>query len=167
MTWNSIKRLRWPQHSWLTYRGLASTQNTTYVKGHDTCATETLSQAHPAGPPANPAGASRRNHHIRPRHPARPRRPARLGRPRARLVLLVVTMDTSILFFAAPHLAADLRPSATELLWTTSMACPRGSPHRPMGSLADSLGRRRVLLGADAVRRGLARCGVPRSPPPP
>ena len=33
------------------------------------------------------------------------------------LALLIVSMDVSVLFFAVPHIAEELAPSATQMLW--------------------------------------------------
>lgn len=114
-----------------------------------TRATENPSQPtpadHPPTPPA-PVAATTTSGPATPPAPADRR--AWAGLAVLCLVLLVVTMDTSILFFAAPHLAADLRPSATELLWIFDIyGFVLAGLLITMGSLADSLGRRRVLLG--------------------
>jgi DHA2 family multidrug resistance protein-like MFS transporter len=63
------------------------------------------------------------------------------------LPLLMVSMDVSILFFAVPHIAADLHPTGTELLWIfDGYGFVLAGLLLTMGSLADRIGRRRLLL---------------------
>lgn len=114
-----------------------------------TRATENPSQPTPADHPPTPPAPVAATTTCGPATPPAPAdRRAWAGLAVLCLVLLVVTMDTSILFFAAPHLAADLRPSATELLWIFDIyGFVLAGLLITMGSLADSLGRRRVLLG--------------------
>nr|WP_042178245.1 MFS transporter [Kibdelosporangium sp. MJ126-NF4]CEL13069.1 major facilitator superfamily MFS_1 [Kibdelosporangium sp. MJ126-NF4]CTQ98756.1 major facilitator superfamily MFS_1 [Kibdelosporangium sp. MJ126-NF4] len=63
------------------------------------------------------------------------------------LPLLVLALNISVLFLAAPQLGADLRPSSTGLLWIMDiygfmiagfLVC--------MGTLGDRVGRRRLLV---------------------
>jgi DHA2 family multidrug resistance protein-like MFS transporter len=63
------------------------------------------------------------------------------------LVCTLVSMDISVLFFAAPFLAADLEPSGSQLLWIMdSYAYLLAGLLITMGALGDRYGRRRVLL---------------------
>ncbi|MDA8371443.1 MAG: MFS transporter [Nocardiopsaceae bacterium] len=66
------------------------------------------------------------------------------------LPLLVLALDVSVLFLAAPHLGADLRPSSTELLWIMDVyGFLIAGFLVTMGTLGDRIGRRRLLvLGA-------------------
>lgn len=63
------------------------------------------------------------------------------------LPLLIVSMDVSVLFFAVPHIAATLQPSATQLLWMFDIyGFVLAGLLLTMGSVADRIGRRRLLL---------------------
>ena len=63
------------------------------------------------------------------------------------LPLLIVSMDVSVLFFAVPHIAEALSPSATQLLWIFDVyGFVLAGLLLTMGGLADRIGRRRVLL---------------------
>src|SRR6476646_6939054 len=63
------------------------------------------------------------------------------------LPLLIVSMDVSVLFFAVPHIAAALSPSATQLLWMFDVyGFVLAGLLLTMGGLADRIGRRRLLL---------------------
>lgn len=63
------------------------------------------------------------------------------------LPALLVSMDISILFIAGPAISRDLAPSATQWLWMMdSYSLVVASLLVPMGSLADRIGRRRLLL---------------------
>jgi DHA2 family multidrug resistance protein-like MFS transporter len=68
------------------------------------------------------------------------------------LPLLIVSMDVSVLFFAVPHIAASLAPSSTQLLWIFDVyGFVLAGLLLTMGSVADRIGRRRLLLlGATA-----------------
>ncbi len=68
------------------------------------------------------------------------------------LPLLVVSLDVSVLYLAAPALAADLAPSATQLLWILDVyGFVIAGFLLTMGTLGDRIGRRRLLLvGATA-----------------
>lgn len=72
------------------------------------------------------------------------------------LAVLLVAMDVTILYFAAPYISADLAPSGTQQLWMLDVyGFVLAGLLIPMGALADRYGRRRVLvLGAAAF--GLA-----------
>ncbi|HET9631340.1 MAG TPA: MFS transporter [Terrabacter sp.] len=63
------------------------------------------------------------------------------------LPLLLVSMDVSVLFFAVPHIAEALAPSATQLLWIFDVyGFVLAGLLLSMGALADRIGRRRLLL---------------------
>lgn len=63
------------------------------------------------------------------------------------LPLLIVSMDVSVLFFAVPQIAADLEPSATQLLWVFDVyGFVLAGLLLTMGNVADRIGRRRLLL---------------------
>ena len=68
------------------------------------------------------------------------------------LPLLIVSMDVSVLFFAVPHIAETLQPSATQLLWIFDIyGFVLAGLLLTMGNVADRIGRRRLLLiGATA-----------------
>src|SRR3954469_6927589 len=88
--------------------------------------------------------------------PARAGRSAWIGLGVLLLAVLLVAMDVTILYFAAPFISADLSPSGTEQLWMLDVyGFVLAGLLITMGSLADRLGRRRVLVfGAAAF--GLA-----------
>ena len=63
------------------------------------------------------------------------------------LPLLIVSMDVSVLFFAVPHIAEALSPSATQLLWMFDVyGFVLAGLLLTMGGVADRIGRRRLLL---------------------
>jgi DHA2 family multidrug resistance protein-like MFS transporter len=68
------------------------------------------------------------------------------------LAVLLVAMDVTILYFAAPYISADLAPSGTQQLWMLDVyGFVLAGLLLTMGALADRFGRRRVLvLGAAA-----------------
>jgi MFS transporter, DHA2 family, multidrug resistance protein len=68
------------------------------------------------------------------------------------LPALLASMDLSVLFMAAPWLAADLRPSGPQLLWILDVyGFLMAGLLLTMGGLGDRIGRRRLLvLGAVA-----------------
>lgn len=69
---------------------------------------------------------------------------------------LLVAMDLSVLFVAAPAIAQDLRPTATQWLWMMDVyGFVLAGLLVSMGSLGDRVGRRRLLL-AGALLFGLA-----------
>jgi DHA2 family multidrug resistance protein-like MFS transporter len=60
---------------------------------------------------------------------------------------LLTVMDLAVLVLAVPELTADLRPSATELLWITDIyGFLIAGTLLTMGTLGDRIGRRRLLL---------------------
>ncbi|WP_277207515.1 MFS transporter [Isoptericola croceus] len=63
------------------------------------------------------------------------------------LPAMLLTMDMTVLHLAVPQLAADLAPSATQLLWITDIyGFLIAGFLIPMGVLGDRIGRRRLLL---------------------
>ena len=63
------------------------------------------------------------------------------------LPLLMVSMDVSVLFFAVPHIAEALEPTATQLLWIFDVyGFVLAGLLLTMGGVADRIGRRRLLL---------------------
>jgi len=72
------------------------------------------------------------------------------------LPTLLSAMDFSVLYLALPRLAADLRPSGTQLLWITDIYGFMVAGFLvTMGALGNRIGRRR-LLTAGAAAFGLA-----------
>ncbi|TDV54948.1 MFS transporter [Actinophytocola oryzae] len=60
---------------------------------------------------------------------------------------LLLSLDMSALHLAVPHLAADLRPSGTELLWIIDIYGFMVAGFLvTMGSLGDRIGRRKLLM---------------------
>src|ERR1700747_3447698 len=63
------------------------------------------------------------------------------------LPLLLVSMDVSVLYFAAPFIARDLEPTSTQQLWIFDIyGFVLAGLLITMGSLGDRIGRRRLLL---------------------
>jgi len=63
------------------------------------------------------------------------------------LPTLIMTMDISVLFLALPHLAADLAPSGTQMLWIVDIyGFVLAGFLVIMGKLADRIGRRKLLM---------------------
>jgi DHA2 family multidrug resistance protein-like MFS transporter len=63
------------------------------------------------------------------------------------LAVLVISVDNTVLGFAVPALSADLRPSATELLWIVdAYGFVLAGLLVTMGNLGDRIGRRRLLM---------------------
>jgi DHA2 family multidrug resistance protein-like MFS transporter len=63
------------------------------------------------------------------------------------LPLMVVSMDVSVLFFAAPFIAKDLHPSAVEQLWIFDIyGFVLAGLLLTMGAVGDRIGRRRLLM---------------------
>ncbi|TQM64471.1 MFS transporter [Humibacillus xanthopallidus] len=63
------------------------------------------------------------------------------------LPLLMVSMDVSVLFFAVPHIAESLDPTATQVLWIFDVyGFVLAGLLLTMGGVADRIGRRRLLL---------------------
>ncbi|KUN81945.1 MFS transporter [Streptomyces bungoensis] len=84
--------------------------------------------------------------------------PARAGRREwtalgvLMLPLLLVSMDVSVLYFAAPAISADLRPSGTQQLWIFDIyGFVLAGLLMTMGSLGDRIGRRKLLLTGAAA----------------
>ncbi|SEC45231.1 MFS transporter, DHA2 family, multidrug resistance protein [Streptomyces sp. TLI_105] len=68
------------------------------------------------------------------------------------LPLLLVSMDVSVLYFAIPSIAADLRPGATQQLWILDMyGFVLAGLLVTMGALGDRVGRRKLLLFGAAL----------------
>lgn len=68
------------------------------------------------------------------------------------LPLLLVSMDVSVLYFAAPAISADLRPSGTQQLWIFDIyGFVLAGLLMTMGSLGDRIGRRKLLLTGAAA----------------
>ena len=65
---------------------------------------------------------------------------------------LLLFMMLTILFLAIPHIARDLNPSSTELLWILDIyGFTMAGFLVAMGALADKIGRRRLLIIGAAV----------------
>ncbi|MDA8368324.1 MAG: MFS transporter [Nocardiopsaceae bacterium] len=63
------------------------------------------------------------------------------------LPTLLLSLDMSVLHLALPHLAADLRPSSSQLLWAMDVyGFMIAGFLITMGTLGDRIGRRRLLL---------------------
>jgi len=63
------------------------------------------------------------------------------------LPTLLLSLDMSVLHLAVPHLAADLRPSSTELLWIIDIyGFMIAGCLVTMGTLGDRIGRRKLLM---------------------
>ena len=68
------------------------------------------------------------------------------------LPLLVLALDVSVLYLAAPALTADLQPSATQQLWILDVyGFLIAGFLVTMGSVGDRIGRRRLLLWGGAA----------------
>lgn len=68
------------------------------------------------------------------------------------LATTVLTLDLGVLWLAAPYLAADLRPSGSELLWVTDIyGFVMAGLLVTSGALGDRVGRRRLLLAGAAT----------------
>jgi DHA2 family multidrug resistance protein-like MFS transporter len=73
---------------------------------------------------------------------------------------MLISINSNLLNLAMPGLAADLRPSSTELVWISdSYVFLVAGLLLPMGLLADRFGRRRMLL-IGAALFGLASVGA-------
>jgi DHA2 family multidrug resistance protein-like MFS transporter len=60
---------------------------------------------------------------------------------------LIYSMDLTVLYLAVPEIVADLRPSASQLLWIVDIyGFMVAGALVTMGTLGDRIGRRRVLL---------------------
>jgi MFS transporter, DHA2 family, multidrug resistance protein len=63
------------------------------------------------------------------------------------LPTLLLSLDMSVLYLAVPHLAADLQPSSSQLLWIMDIyGFMIAGFLITMGTLGDRIGRRRLLL---------------------
>jgi MFS transporter, DHA2 family, multidrug resistance protein len=72
------------------------------------------------------------------------------------LPCLIYSMDLTVLNLAIPHLTADLKPSAVQLLWIVDIyGFLVAGLLITMGTLGDRIGRRRLLLSG-ATFFGLA-----------
>src|ERR671922_1929451 len=82
------------------------------------------------------------------------------------LPTLLSAMDFSVLFLALPRLAADLRPTGSQLLWFTDIYGFMVAGFLvTMGALRNRIGRRR-LLTAGAAAFGLASAAAAYSASP-
>jgi DHA2 family multidrug resistance protein-like MFS transporter len=76
------------------------------------------------------------------------------------LPTLLLSLDMSVLHLAVPHIAADLRPSSTELLWIIDIyGFMIAGFLVTMGTLGDRIGRRKLLMVGGAAF-GLASVGA-------
>jgi DHA2 family multidrug resistance protein-like MFS transporter len=88
--------------------------------------------------------------------PAKATRREWIGLVALALPCLLYTMDLTVLNLAVPHLVADLKPSAVQLLWIVDIyGFLIAGSLITMGTLGDRIGRRKVLL-AGAVLFGIA-----------
>src|SRR5690349_23887859 len=77
--------------------------------------------------------------------------------PRLALALLslpslLIAIDISVLGVALPRMAADLRPTPTELLWMNDIyGFMVGGTMVTMGTVGDRIGRRRLIVLCAAV----------------
>ena len=68
------------------------------------------------------------------------------------LPTLLLSLDMSVLHLAVPHLAADLRPSSTQLLWIIDVyGFMIAGVLVTMGTLGDRIGRRKLLMAGGAA----------------
>lgn len=68
------------------------------------------------------------------------------------LPCLVYAMDLTVLLLAVPHLTADLKPSAAQLLWITDIyGFLIAGLLITMGTLGDRIGRRKLLMWGAAA----------------
>ncbi|OLF14811.1 MFS transporter [Actinophytocola xanthii] len=82
------------------------------------------------------------------------------------LPTLLLSLDMSVLHLAVPHLAADLRPTSTELLWIIdSYGFMVAGFLVTMGTLGDRIGRRKLLMFGGAAF-GLASVAAAFAPTP-
>ncbi|WP_017574169.1 MFS transporter [Nocardiopsis kunsanensis] len=91
---------------------------------------------------------------------------SRLGALLLLLPALLVSMDISVLFVAAPVVVEDLDPTATQWLWMMDVyGFVLAGLLIPMGALGDRIGRRRLLL-AGALAFGAASALLAAVPTP-
>ncbi|MGN7356694.1 MFS transporter [Paenibacillus sp. SAF-054] len=63
------------------------------------------------------------------------------------LPLMFVSMDVAVLFFAAPDIAADLKPNATQQLWIFDVyGFILAGMLLTMGAIGDRIGRKRLMI---------------------
>jgi MFS transporter, DHA2 family, multidrug resistance protein len=87
-----------------------------------------------------------------PSPPSRAGRAEWIGLGVLMLAVLLVSMDVTILYFAAPYVSADLEPTGTQQLWMLDVyGFVLAGLLITMGSLADRIGRRRVLVAGAAL----------------
>lgn len=68
------------------------------------------------------------------------------------LPTLLLSLDTSVLYLALPHLSADLKPTSTQQLWIMDIyGFMIAGFLVTMGTLGDRIGRRRLLLTGAAA----------------
>lgn len=68
------------------------------------------------------------------------------------LPCLLYSMDLTVLNLAVPHLAADLKPTSSQMLWIVDIyGFLAAGSLITMGTLGDRIGRRRLLLIGSAV----------------
>lgn len=103
---------------------------------------------------------------------ATPQIPMRAGRRQwfglavLALPTLLLSIDASVLYLALPHLAGDLQPSGTELLWTIDIyGFMIAGFLITMGRLGDRIGHRKLLM-VGAVAFGAASAMAAYSPDP-
>src|SRR5262250_316904 len=79
--------------------------------------------------------------------PARAGRREWIGLAVIALPCMLYSMDLTVLNLAVPSISADLKPSATQLLWIVDIyGFAVAGFLIPMGMLGDRIGRRRLLL---------------------
>ncbi|MCT1602031.1 MFS transporter [Kocuria sp. p3-SID1433] len=93
-------------------------------------------------------------------------RSAWIGLAALMLPVLTVAVTTTTLSFALPDIAADLRPTGTQLLWVVDIyPLILAGLLIPMGTVGDHIGRRRLLMiGAVGFALSSAAGGLSTSP---
>ncbi|QFG23475.1 MFS transporter [Actinomadura sp. WMMB 499] len=101
-----------------------------------------------------------------PERPARAGARAWIGLAVLALPTLLLSIDTTVLFLAMPHLSADLDPGPVQLLWIMDVyGFMIAGFLVTMGALGDRIGRRRLLLyGAAAFGAASALAAYASSP---
>src|SRR3954452_17206707 len=83
---------------------------------------------------------------------SRPTRSPGLALALLSLPSLLIAIDISVLAVALPRMAADLRPSPTQLLWMNDIyGFLVGGSMITMGAVGDRIGRRRLITICSAV----------------